>query len=416
MAMVFRCVRNYRHRDSGDWAKKAIVGDGRRRDWNPENVSVAAGVGQRPTGRSEISRWPEPPPAVALRRSAQSGHLEPGLPLSPNRYHPSWGAAEERGLLSLALTVPQLYRTQQTSDHVSPGKQSPSVAGSMTFLLDSEPCSGARALINTELYKMRVKGLASIGSRLSCRALFSHRRNDSCHHRFWSFRTFKWLIVTNTHASPQDGNRYWHSVIKVLHQCRTYSYFKDGNRYSNRNNAVPPPQSKTVYYDILKISPNATQSQIKSAYYKQSLLYHPDRNAGSEEAALRFTQINEAYSVLGTVSLRKKYDRGILTPADLHSEKKSLEKAQASKTKQSQARSSSDHLDTGKSMFNFDEFYRAHYGEQLAREQTQRWRRMQLHKNKESQEKKWHFHRLIEVAVTAMLMAGFYLLFNIKNK
>uniref|UniRef100_A0A8C4S5K7 J domain-containing protein n=1 Tax=Erpetoichthys calabaricus TaxID=27687 RepID=A0A8C4S5K7_ERPCA len=44
-------------------------------------------------------------------------------------------------------------------------------------------------------------------------------------------------------------------------------------------------KSKTAYYDILQVTPSATQAQIKTAYYKQSFLYHPDRNAGSEEAA-----------------------------------------------------------------------------------------------------------------------------------
>uniref|UniRef100_A0A4W3IIT3 J domain-containing protein n=1 Tax=Callorhinchus milii TaxID=7868 RepID=A0A4W3IIT3_CALMI len=55
---------------------------------------------------------------------------------------------------------------------------------------------------------------------------------------------------------------------------------------------------KTAYYDLLQISPTATRSQIKTAYYKQSFIFHPDKNAGSEQAVLKFTQISEAYSVL----------------------------------------------------------------------------------------------------------------------
>uniref|UniRef100_A0A3B5RC39 J domain-containing protein n=1 Tax=Xiphophorus maculatus TaxID=8083 RepID=A0A3B5RC39_XIPMA len=42
--------------------------------------------------------------------------------------------------------------------------------------------------------------------------------------------------------------------------------------------------TKTAYYDILKVSPRATQSQVKTAYYKQSFIYHPDKNPGSKEA------------------------------------------------------------------------------------------------------------------------------------
>uniref|UniRef100_A0A3B5AEB0 J domain-containing protein n=1 Tax=Stegastes partitus TaxID=144197 RepID=A0A3B5AEB0_9TELE len=48
-------------------------------------------------------------------------------------------------------------------------------------------------------------------------------------------------------------------------------------------------KSKTAYYDILKVSPSATQSQIKTAYYKQSFIYHPDKNPGSNEAIQYFT-------------------------------------------------------------------------------------------------------------------------------
>uniref|UniRef100_A0A8C1MD26 J domain-containing protein n=1 Tax=Cyprinus carpio TaxID=7962 RepID=A0A8C1MD26_CYPCA len=75
----------------------------------------------------------------------------------------------------------------------------------------------------------------------------------------------------------------------------------------------PLYKSKSAYYDILEVSPTATHVQIKTAYYKQSFIYHPDKNAGSEEAAFRFSQISEAYSVLGNKALRRKYDRGILS-------------------------------------------------------------------------------------------------------
>uniref|UniRef100_A0A3Q0T932 J domain-containing protein n=1 Tax=Amphilophus citrinellus TaxID=61819 RepID=A0A3Q0T932_AMPCI len=51
----------------------------------------------------------------------------------------------------------------------------------------------------------------------------------------------------------------------------------------------PLYQTKTGYYEILGVSPSATQAQIKTAYYKQSFTYHPDRNAGSEEATLLYT-------------------------------------------------------------------------------------------------------------------------------
>ena len=64
------------------------------------------------------------------------------------------------------------------------------------------------------------------------------------------------------------------------------------------------------YYTILKVTPNATQDEIKQAYYKLSKLYHPDTNQ-SEKAHDYFTAINEAYNVLGNLPDRRKYDQGL---------------------------------------------------------------------------------------------------------
>uniref|UniRef100_A0A8C4KL84 DnaJ homolog subfamily C member 30, mitochondrial n=1 Tax=Dromaius novaehollandiae TaxID=8790 RepID=A0A8C4KL84_DRONO len=68
---------------------------------------------------------------------------------------------------------------------------------------------------------------------------------------------------------------------------------------------------------LLGVPATATQAQIKTAYYEQSFRYHPDRNAGSAEAAQRFAAISEAYLVLGSAALRRKYDRGLLSREDL---------------------------------------------------------------------------------------------------
>uniref|UniRef100_A0A3Q3A1N8 J domain-containing protein n=1 Tax=Kryptolebias marmoratus TaxID=37003 RepID=A0A3Q3A1N8_KRYMA len=65
-------------------------------------------------------------------------------------------------------------------------------------------------------------------------------------------------------------------------------------------------KTKTGYYDVLELPPSATQAQIKNAYYKQSFIYHPDRNAGSDEATVRFSVISEAYTVLGNKQINKK--------------------------------------------------------------------------------------------------------------
>lgn len=62
-------------------------------------------------------------------------------------------------------------------------------------------------------------------------------------------------------------------------------------------------------YDDLQISKTATQSEIKSAYYALSKIYHPDRNK-TEEAQNKFRRITEAYEVLGNFRTRRMYDKG----------------------------------------------------------------------------------------------------------
>ncbi|MEQ1607234.1 MAG: DnaJ domain-containing protein [Pyrinomonadaceae bacterium] len=63
------------------------------------------------------------------------------------------------------------------------------------------------------------------------------------------------------------------------------------------------------YYDILKVSPKASGTEIKSAYRRLARKLHPDKNLGSEETALKFAAIAEAYEVLGNPKERIKYDR-----------------------------------------------------------------------------------------------------------
>lgn len=62
------------------------------------------------------------------------------------------------------------------------------------------------------------------------------------------------------------------------------------------------------YYRILDIDQNATQDEIKKAYRKEAMQWHPDKNAGDENAAERFKEVAEAYDTLGTVEKRKAYD------------------------------------------------------------------------------------------------------------
>ena len=57
---------------------------------------------------------------------------------------------------------------------------------------------------------------------------------------------------------------------------------------------------KKDFYDVLGVSRDASEREIKSAYKKKAMKYHPDRHQGSskQEAETKFKEINEAYSVL----------------------------------------------------------------------------------------------------------------------
>jgi molecular chaperone DnaJ len=63
------------------------------------------------------------------------------------------------------------------------------------------------------------------------------------------------------------------------------------------------------YYDILEVSRNATADEIKKAYRKKALQYHPDKNPGDAEAERRFKEVSEAYEVLSDEKKRQIYDR-----------------------------------------------------------------------------------------------------------
>ena len=62
------------------------------------------------------------------------------------------------------------------------------------------------------------------------------------------------------------------------------------------------------YYNTLGVAKNASDEEIKRAYRKLAMKYHPDRNPNKKEAEERFKEINEAYAVLSDKEKRKQYD------------------------------------------------------------------------------------------------------------
>ena len=66
---------------------------------------------------------------------------------------------------------------------------------------------------------------------------------------------------------------------------------------------------KRDYYEILGVSKSASATDIKAAYRKMALKYHPDRNPNNKEAEDKFKQASEAYEVLSDKDKRQKYDQ-----------------------------------------------------------------------------------------------------------
>eukprot|EP00123_Amoebidium_parasiticum_P000733 comp116191_c0_seq1/m.48956 comp116191_c0_seq1/g.48956 ORF comp116191_c0_seq1/g.48956 comp116191_c0_seq1/m.48956 type:complete len:213 (-) comp116191_c0_seq1:219-857(-) len=95
-------------------------------------------------------------------------------------------------------------------------------------------------------------------------------------------------------------------------------------------------------YGILGLTPKATNAEIKRAYVELSKEHHPDKNDGSLESHDRFSEISEAYNILGNYETRRRYDHamghGVAVAADPNRVGKRMDV-----------------------QFNFDEHARRHY-------------------------------------------------------
>ena len=67
--------------------------------------------------------------------------------------------------------------------------------------------------------------------------------------------------------------------------------------------------AKADYYNTLGISKNASQEEIKSAYRKLAMKYHPDKNPGDASSEAKFKEASEAYQVLSNSQKKSNYDQ-----------------------------------------------------------------------------------------------------------
>ena len=67
--------------------------------------------------------------------------------------------------------------------------------------------------------------------------------------------------------------------------------------------------TKRDYYEVLEVSRESGIDEIKKAYRRLAIKFHPDKNPGDKEAEERFKEISEAYEVLSDTSKRSRYDQ-----------------------------------------------------------------------------------------------------------
>src|SRR5712691_9524393 len=67
--------------------------------------------------------------------------------------------------------------------------------------------------------------------------------------------------------------------------------------------------AKRCYYEVLEVERTASDGELKSAYRKLAMKWHPDRNPGDATSEHRFKEISEAYDVLKDGDKRAAYDR-----------------------------------------------------------------------------------------------------------
>lgn len=67
--------------------------------------------------------------------------------------------------------------------------------------------------------------------------------------------------------------------------------------------------SKRDYYEILEVNRNASETEIKKAYRRLAIQYHPDKNPGDKDAEAKFKELSEAYAVLADSQKRATYDQ-----------------------------------------------------------------------------------------------------------
>lgn len=99
----------------------------------------------------------------------------------------------------------------------------------------------------------------------------------------------------------EEARKKFFEQERAREEARRRKQQQQGSGYQHQ------PLVKT-HYMVLGVNPNASERDIKQAYYKLALRFHPDKNSGDSAAADKFKEVGGAYAVLSDPDDRKKYD------------------------------------------------------------------------------------------------------------
>jgi DnaJ-class molecular chaperone len=120
------------------------------------------------------------------------------------------------------------------------------------------------------------------------------------------FLYVRWSVFRFSSTRDEEGKRGATLSLNIPSQ---FCEKNIGNTDTSNNNPIDMSVQAADPYVVLELRRDANEEQIQRAYRKLSMRWHPDRNQGSAKAAERFSNINEAYDVLTTRSLRALLDK-----------------------------------------------------------------------------------------------------------
>ena len=195
------------------------------------------------------------------------------------------------------------------------------------------------------------------------------------------------------------------SSLRMCQPCITYNY------HAQRGLA----ETSTNHYDVLGLKPTASQSQIKSSYYKLSKKYHPDVAVDVVNAKEKFARLNAAYEVLSNPDKRALYDRTLhpsmgryttYTPeSDIDIEYREFLKRRGTFHQRTGGYASPGTAGAGRARFDYEQFFRQQHYERT-KTMKQNW---EAQKNYEQRLRQRQAANIQMFWILVVLMAGLML-------